>query len=410
MSVELRPLGVRCNLQCQYCYQNPQRDAGNLGESYDMVAMKAAVEAEGGPFTLFGGEPLLVPHEDLEELWAWGLEKYGSNSIQTNGALIDDRHIEMFRRYKVGIGISIDGPEELNDVRWMGTEKRTRETTKRIESNIRRLCEEGLSVSLIVTLHRDNSRAERLPRLLDWTRYMASIGVNSIRLHLLESESDTIRQRYALTTAENIAALHAFRALERELPALNFDLFEDVRRLLVGDDSRTTCVWNACDPFTTAAVRGVEGHGQRSNCGRTNKEGIDFVKADVAGFERYPVLFLTPMEHGGCRSCRFFFACKGQCPGTAINGDWRNRTEHCQIWMDLFEEIEEELIAEGTVPISRSPVLVDVNQELVSAWQRGENRSIHSIIASREVSPPAQPVGPVWRQNLQQAIKMLEGS
>ncbi len=28
MSVELRPLGVQCNIQCQYCYQNPQRDAG----------------------------------------------------------------------------------------------------------------------------------------------------------------------------------------------------------------------------------------------------------------------------------------------------------------------------------------------------------------------------------------------
>src|SRR5262245_33638378 len=140
MSVELRPLGVRCNMQCQYCYQNPQRDAGNIGKSYNIAAMKAAIEAEGGPFTLFGGEPLVVPHDDLEELWAWGLEKYGSNSIQTNGVLIDERHIEMFRHYKVGIGISIDGPEELNDVRWMGTQERTRETTRRIESNIRWLC------------------------------------------------------------------------------------------------------------------------------------------------------------------------------------------------------------------------------------------------------------------------------
>ena len=30
--------------------------------------MKAAVEREGGPFALFGGEPLLVPEEDLEAL------------------------------------------------------------------------------------------------------------------------------------------------------------------------------------------------------------------------------------------------------------------------------------------------------------------------------------------------------
>jgi uncharacterized protein len=70
MGVELRPLGVNCNIGCQYCYQNPQRDAGNLTRSYDLEAMKRAVLSEGGPFILFGGEPLLMPEDDLETLWA----------------------------------------------------------------------------------------------------------------------------------------------------------------------------------------------------------------------------------------------------------------------------------------------------------------------------------------------------
>ncbi len=65
MSVELRPFGVQCNLLCQYCYQNPQRDAGNVEKTYDLEAMKDAVIAEGGPFTMFGGEPLLMPIDDL---------------------------------------------------------------------------------------------------------------------------------------------------------------------------------------------------------------------------------------------------------------------------------------------------------------------------------------------------------
>src|SRR5262245_11811974 len=61
MGVEVRPLGVNCNIACQYCYQNPQRDAGNLAERYDLAEIKKAIEREGGPFVLFGGEPLLVP-------------------------------------------------------------------------------------------------------------------------------------------------------------------------------------------------------------------------------------------------------------------------------------------------------------------------------------------------------------
>jgi len=32
-------------------------------------------------------------------------------------------------------------------------------------------------------------------------------------------------------------------------------------------------------------------------------------------------LAATPHAHGGCRDCRFFLMCKGQCPGTAIDGD-----------------------------------------------------------------------------------------
>jgi uncharacterized protein len=68
-------LGVRCNIACHYCYQNPQRDAGNVATSYSIERMQEAVEQEGGPFTLFGGEPLLVPEDDLEKIWAWGLAK-----------------------------------------------------------------------------------------------------------------------------------------------------------------------------------------------------------------------------------------------------------------------------------------------------------------------------------------------
>src|SRR6185295_18248700 len=121
MGVELRPLGVSCNIACSYCYQNPQRDAGNVARSYDLERMKAAVEREGGPFTLFGGEPLLVPLPDLEDLFRWGQEKYGGSSIQTNGALISDAHIRLFKNHNVDVGVSVDGPDELNDLRRQGS-------------------------------------------------------------------------------------------------------------------------------------------------------------------------------------------------------------------------------------------------------------------------------------------------
>jgi len=371
MTVELRPLGVKCNIQCRYCYQNPQREAGNLGHPYDLARLKEAIDRAGGPFALFGGEPLLIPERDLERLWSWGLQRHGSNSVQTNGSLINDEHIRMFRAYKVNVGISIDGPGELNDVRWNGTLEKTRAATLRSEQAVERMCREGLRPSLIVTLHRGNASAQRLPVMHRWFRRLEQLGVRSVRLHLLESESEEIRSAYGLTVEENVDALLGLAALQRELPGLEFDLFAEMRRMLLGDDRRTACVWNACDPYTTPAVQGVEGNGERSNCGRTNKDGVDFGKSDATGYERYLALYATPQDAGGCGGCRFFLMCKGQCPGTAIDGDWRNRTEHCGVWKALYAHLEAELVAQGRLPLSLSAERERIEAAALDRWRRG---------------------------------------
>jgi uncharacterized protein len=381
MGVEVRPLGVNCNLSCQYCYQNPQRDAGNLTRKYDLQAMKDAIAAEGQPFILFGGEPLLVPVEDLEELWRFGLERFGYNGVQTNGVLIEERHLELFRRYKVHVGISMDGPGPLNDARWQGTLGATRAATERTQAAIERLCREGMPPSLIVTLHQGNAAAAHLPALSEWLRGLDRIGVQSARLHLLEVEEPSVRGKYALAAGDNVRALLCLSRLEGELARLRFDLFREIEALLLANDQHATCVWRACDPFTTEAVRGVEGHGQRSNCGRTNKDGIDFAKAAAPGYERYLALYHTPQEAGGCKGCRFFLQCKGQCPGTALGGDWRNRTEHCTEWKAVFREAEDRLLDRGATPISVQPNRRYLEAEMLRAWTEGRNPSLHEALA-----------------------------
>src|SRR5204862_2704932 len=140
------------------------------------------------------------------------------------------------------------------------------------------------------------------------------------------------------------------------------------------------CVWYACDPYTTRAVRGVEGRGQRSNCGRTNKDGIDFVKSPSEGFERYIALYHTPQEHGGCHGCRFFLMCKGQCPGTSIDGDWRNRTEHCAVWKSLYEHCEKQMLDQGHKPLSLSPLRARVEKMLLACWASGRNMTIATAL------------------------------
>ncbi|MBI4854397.1 MAG: radical SAM protein [Acidobacteria bacterium] len=380
MTIELRPLGVNCNIACQYCYQNPQRDANNLSKSYNIDKMKNAILAYNKPFTLFGGEPLLIPEKDLEEILSWGYSKFGKNSIQTNGTLINKNHIRMFKQYAVSIGISIDGPGELNDVRWAGSLEKTRLLTEKSEKAIELLCKEGIRVNLIITLHRANATTDKLAILNDWIKYLDKIGVKFIRLHALEVDHYTIRDKYALSEEENLRAFVNFAELELSLSSLKLDVFTDIEKMLLADDKSTTCVWMACDPYTTASVQGIEGDGKQSNCGRTNKDGIDFIKAKTVGYERYLALYYTPQEFGGCNECKFFLSCKGQCPGTAIDNDWRNRTEHCGLWKELFQRMEERLVNQGKTPISLHPDRPVIEDAMLKAWEQGSNPTLSSLV------------------------------
>jgi uncharacterized protein len=399
MGIEVRPLGVKCNLRCEYCYQNPERDAGNLLHSYDLGRIKAEIEKTGGPFSLFGGEALMTRERDLEALWSWGFQKYGRNGLQTNATLITDDHLRMFKAYRVDVGISLDGPGELNDARWAGSLASTRAATARTEAAIERLCAEGIRPGLIITLHRGNATADKLPRMYAWVRRLDGLGITSVRLHILEVEDEFIRRKYALTVAENLQAFRGFLALEGELSQLRFDVFDDMRKLLRGQDRQVSCVWTGCDPYTTAAVSGIEGNGQRTNCGRTNKDGIEFTKASTTGFERYLALYQTPQEFGGCRGCRFFLMCKGQCPGTAIDGDWRNRTEHCEVWKQLYGQLERELAEADIATVASHPARGQIEREFLAGWSIGQHSTIAAILERLEdtAASPSRPAEPTLR-------------
>ncbi|MCC7207977.1 MAG: radical SAM protein, partial [Anaerolineae bacterium] len=137
-----------------------------------------------------------------------------------------------------------------------------------------------------------------------------------------------------------------------------------------------TCLWVACDPYTTRSVWGVEGNAQATNCGRENKDGVDFSKSDTEGYERYLALYHTPHEYGGCQGCRFFLMCKGNCPGTALDGDWRNRSQDCPVWYPLLEHLEAEMLADGRAPISRHPQREQIEAMFLEAWASGQNTSM----------------------------------
>lgn len=352
MTIEIHASGLACNLACDYCYQaDMRRMVHNKRPDLDMAAVKQALRDEGGAFSVFGGEALLTPFDQLEELFAFGHTTWGQNSIQTNGTLMTDAHIDLFKRYNVSVGVSIDGPPELNRARRTAGVDATDRASRRSEDAIHALLKAGIPTSIIIVLHRLNAHPSRRPRLIEWLRGLVASGLRNVDLHLVEIENDEARRRLALSDRENIEALRDLKQIESL--GVGVRLFRDLRRTLLADpDDQPCCIWNGCDPAYTRAVHGVDPDGSRVNCGRTNKDGVNWLKAEDYSTLRARLLHQTPQEHGGCMDCRFFFACVGNCPGTAIDGDWRNRSEHCQVWYALLEDAEAELVREGKLPAS----------------------------------------------------------
>ena len=378
MTIELEPVGVMCNLSCPYCYEHPMRDAGNFRQkTYSVEKMLDGLAKEGGNFTLFGGEPLLTDIDDLETIFKWGYDRYKTNGIQTNGVLITERHIEMFKKYNVHVGVSLDGPDEMNDTRWAGSLEKTREATKKSFDAIKKLLKNRVSLGVIITVHKKNGLPKHRERFKAWIKELQSWGVDGARLHPLEIDHSSVGESLALTPEQNIEFLldmWDFEISELNVPGkrpFRFDIFRDVEDMLKAQDNNATCTFLSCDPYTTHAVQGIDSQGNKANCGRGNKEGINWIKADVDGFERQMALYNTPQEYGGCQGCRFFIMCKSHCPGTGIDMDWRNRTDTCMNWKVAFGIYEKMMVQKGETPLSLSPDLKKYEDILMYGYSRG---------------------------------------
>jgi uncharacterized protein len=101
------------------------------------------------------------------------------HSLQTNATLVNDAWCDLFRERDVAVGVSIDGPADLNVERvdWAG-----RPAFDRIVAGIGKLVDRQIRFSLIAVVGEGIGRAEDL---LD---FLAGLGPTSIGLNIEELE------------------------------------------------------------------------------------------------------------------------------------------------------------------------------------------------------------------------------
>lgn len=125
-------IASRCNLACDYCYMYEHADQSWREQPRVMsrdvrskLAMRLAEYAESEDLraivvVFHGGEPLLAGATVVAEFAAEirATIRPGTRvdfSMQTNGVLLDADALDILQRAGVGVSLSIDGPQDVND-------------------------------------------------------------------------------------------------------------------------------------------------------------------------------------------------------------------------------------------------------------------------------------------------------
>jgi radical SAM/SPASM domain FxsB family protein len=122
----------RCNIDCDYCFVFNSKDqaARRLPARMDLAVVQAAARQIGEHASahrlraihvvLHGGEPLLLGVGHMTDLLQTVRDSVPAGTrvlfeLQTNGTLLSDAWLDLFERYEVAVGISLDGPPLAND-------------------------------------------------------------------------------------------------------------------------------------------------------------------------------------------------------------------------------------------------------------------------------------------------------
>ncbi|WP_327262945.1 FxsB family radical SAM/SPASM domain protein [Streptomyces sp. NBC_01232] len=122
----------RCNIDCDYCYvfnsadqawrHLPARMSADVARAAGLrIGEHAAVHGlRSVHVVLHGGEPLLAGPRHMADLLGAVREGVPAGvavrfELQTNGTLLTEPWLDLFERYEVVVGVSLDGPPTAND-------------------------------------------------------------------------------------------------------------------------------------------------------------------------------------------------------------------------------------------------------------------------------------------------------
>lgn len=358
-----------CNLHCRHCYEGTPSEAKPVFMSEGTLEKIVRIIQRRYRFvkySWFGGEPLTVGVEFFKKAVALQ-NKYNqgnsvSNSIQTNGTLLNPRWINFIRENNFNLSISYDA--QFNNV--------LRQQTELVEKNLRLLLENNESFNVLSTVHSQNY--QHLIEMYDFLKeFRCGMKFNPI----FPSGNAAINSEYLINSELYAKELDKFFRYwlsdEKAAPVSNFIQYVKLFLNLPG----RPCIYSGC----LYKMLEIESNGDVRPCSRYSDNSCVILNInecaevqEIFEHDQYKKLAAQAVERRlHCKNnCEVYKYCLGGCTSAAFNevGVKNNSFQLCRITRAafplIFSALKEKL--ENTQSI-KNPILTGLLSKVQRNYQ-----------------------------------------
>ena len=364
MVVILKPT-YGCNLSCKYCYLSSESKVYSFFDVDFIISVIDQIfeycnthHRQSLTLIWHGGEPLL-----------WGIDRYSKvfdyiekhyegypyrNLIQTNLTLIDQGYIDLFKRYNVKIGFSLDGPEDLHDMQRVTRDGKG--SFSKVFEKIQLCRENSLPIGCIVVATKFHlGEVKRLYNFMNDNKI--SFKVNPLFFSGEAKKNKDSIQISVKQYAEFCVELFDIMFDDPNCNISNSNFAEIASSMISGKVAGCLLGENCQGSFLA-----ISPNGSVFPCGRfCDSEYENFAYGNLHELSFQSIIkeiYKSDIYHrfdfikkSNCNSCEFFSICHGGClhDGYLNSNDFRHKTFLCPAYKIIFSHIKKRLIEKGFI-------------------------------------------------------------
>lgn len=344
-----------CNYTCSFCrYANhpPQEDSIMSMEMckyiLEGVCLYNRKNGQNSATLIFhGGEPLLWGKKRFREIYAYEKElerRYEGfcffNGMQSNGYLLDEEWMDIFKEMKMSVGISLDGPENMNF--HYGTSGNS-ESIRRVIDNIHMLQRHG-ATSGILSVITDN----HLGHAKEYFDFLHENGITDTGFCYCYNPRDNISID-PIKLAEFLC--ESFDIYYHSKKQIRVREFDNTLLRLYNVETKG-CLFKErceCGSYICISPNGMVSfcdayEADSFNVGNIMKQSLEEVISSDE-YQNTKNLYLTPSQNA-CKACEFRCVCGCGCGRNDIGEGSEQKSYFCETYKILYRHILDTLKAD----------------------------------------------------------------